>query len=94
MYTYKLADEAWHRLSQLNGNHVNPPPLGTSTIDIPTVIDQPNSHCPLQPECASFLTSLMYLVTQITTQLAIPPPPQDQTHEVYSLQTLRRLGHE
>jgi hypothetical protein len=47
MYTYKLVVEAWHHLLQLNGSFVNPPPSGTSTIQIPIVIDQPNSHCPL-----------------------------------------------
>jgi hypothetical protein len=26
MYTYKLAIEAWGRLLQLNGSHVDPPP--------------------------------------------------------------------
>jgi superfamily II DNA helicase RecQ len=36
----------------------------------------------------------MYLVTQITIQLVVPPPPRDQTHEVRSLRAFRRLGHE
>ncbi len=94
MYTYKLAPEAWHRLLQLNGSPVDPPPLRTSTIEIPTIIDQPNSHCPLQSDCASLIASLMYSATQVTTQLAIPPPPQDPTHEVRSLRALRRLGHD
>jgi len=94
MYTYILATEAWHRLLQLNGSPVDPPPLRTSTIEIPTIIDQPNSHCPLQSNCASLLTSLMYSATQVTTQPAIPPPPQDPTHEVRSLRALRRLGHD
>jgi hypothetical protein len=57
MYTYKLAVETWHCLLQLNGNHVDPPPSRTSTIEIPTIIDQPNSHCPLQPQCTSLLAS-------------------------------------
>ncbi|CAK9869245.1 unnamed protein product [Sphagnum jensenii] len=36
----------------------------------------------------------MYSTTKVTIQLAIPPPPQDPTHEVCSLRTLRRLGHD
>jgi hypothetical protein len=48
MYTYKLAVETWHRLLQLNGSHVDPPLSGTSTIEIPTVANRPNNHCPLQ----------------------------------------------
>jgi len=94
MYTYILATEAWHRLLQLNGSPVDPPPLHTSTIEILTIIDQPNSHCPLQSNCASLLASLMYSATQVTTQPAIPPPPQDPMHEVRSLRALRRLGHD
>jgi len=47
MYTYKLAVEAWHCLLQLNGSSINPPPSCTSTIQIPIVINHPNSHCPL-----------------------------------------------
>jgi hypothetical protein len=39
MYTYKLAVEAWHRLLQLNGSLVDPPPSGTSIVEIPTIID-------------------------------------------------------
>jgi hypothetical protein len=62
MYTYKLAAEAWHRLLQLNGSPVDPPPSGTSTVEISTIIDQPNTHCPLQSDCASLLASLMYSV--------------------------------
>jgi hypothetical protein len=94
MYTYKLAAEAWHHLLQLNWNPVHPPPSSTSTVEIPTSIDRPNSHCPLQSQCESFLASLMYSVTQTTPQLAAPPPPRDQTHEVRSLRAFRRLGHE
>jgi len=94
MYTYKLAAETWHHLLQLNGSPVNPPPSNTSTIHIPTIIDQPNSHCPLQSKCASFLASLLYSITQTTSQLAILPPPQDQTHEVRSLRAFCPLGHE
>lgn len=49
MYTYKLATKAWHRLLQLNGSPVNPPPSGTLTIQIPIIIDQLNiktfTHC-------------------------------------------------
>jgi len=75
MYTHKLAAKAWHCLLQFNGNVVNPPPSSTSTIEIPTIIDQPNNHFPLQSKCASLLALLMYSVTQITTQLAISPPP-------------------
>jgi len=47
MYTYKLTVETWHRLLQLDGSSINQPPLNTSTIQIPTIIDQPNNHCPL-----------------------------------------------
>jgi hypothetical protein len=94
MYTYKLAAEAWHRSLQLNGSPVDPPPSRTSTVEIPTITDQPNSHCPLQSDCASLLASLMYSTTQVTTQLAVPPPPQDPTHEMRSLRALRRLGHD
>jgi superfamily II DNA or RNA helicase len=94
MYTYKLAAEAWHRLLQLNGSPVDPPPSRTSTVEIPTIIDQPNSHCPLQFDCASLLASLMYSTTQVTTPPAISPPPQDPTHEVRSLRALCRLGHD
>jgi hypothetical protein len=65
-----------------------------STIHIQTIIDQPNNHCPLQSKCASFFASLMYSITQTTAQLTITPPPQDQTHEMHSLQAFRRLGHE
>jgi hypothetical protein len=63
MYTYKLAAEAWHRLLQLDGGLIDPPPSGASTIQVPTIIHQPNSHFPLHYECAFLLTSLMYLVT-------------------------------
>jgi hypothetical protein len=94
MYTYKLVAETWHHLLQLNGSPVNPPPSRTSTVEIPTIIDKPNSHCPLQSDCASLLASLMYSATQVTTQPAIPPPPQDPTHEVRSLRALHRLGHD
>jgi hypothetical protein len=38
MYTYKLAIEAWHRLLQLNGSHVDQPSSSTSTIEVPTII--------------------------------------------------------
>jgi hypothetical protein len=85
MYTYKLAAEAWHRLLQLNGSPVDPPPSRTSTVEIPTITDQPNSHFPLQFDYASLLASLMYSATQVTTQPAILPPLQDPTHEVRSL---------
>jgi hypothetical protein len=94
MYTYKLVAEAWHRLLQLNGSPVDPPPSGTSTVEIPTIIDRPNTHCPLQSDCASLLASLMYSVAQTPTQPTIPPPPRDQTHEVRVLRALRRFGHE
>jgi hypothetical protein len=94
MYTYKLATMAWHYLWQFNGSPVKPPPLGISTIEIPTFIDQPNNHCPFQFKCACLFTLLMYPITQTTTQLAILPPPQDQTHEVRLLWAFRRLGHE
>jgi hypothetical protein len=77
MYTYKLATEAWHRLLQLNESFVDPPPLGTSTVEIPTIIDRPNTRCPLQSDCVSLLASLMYSVAQTPTQPAIPPPPRD-----------------
>jgi len=36
----------------------------------------------------------MYSVAQTPAQLAIPPPPRDQTHEVRALRALRRFGHE
>ncbi len=36
----------------------------------------------------------MYLVTQTTTQLAVPPPPQDQTHKKHFLEAPHRWGHE
>jgi hypothetical protein len=94
MYTYRLAAEAWHRLLQLNGSLVDPPPSGTSTVEISTIIDRPNTHCPLQSDCASLLASLMYSVAQTPTQPTIPPPPRDQTHEVRALRALRRFGHE
>ncbi len=94
MYTYKLATKAWHRLLQLNGSPVDPPPSGTSTVEIPTIIDRPNTHYPLQSDCVSLLASLMYSVTQTPTQPAISPPPRDQTHEVCALRALRRFGHE
>jgi hypothetical protein len=63
MYTYKLVVEEYHRLLQLNGSFVNPLPSSISTIQIPIVIDQPNSHCALQSKCASLLASLMYSIT-------------------------------
>ncbi len=85
MYTYKLAVEAWHHLLQLNGSPVDPPPSSTLTIKIPTGIDRPNGHCPLQSQCTSFLASLMYSITQSTPQPVVPPPLQDQTHKVRSL---------
>jgi hypothetical protein len=94
MYTYRLAAEAWHRLLQLNGSPVDPPPSGISTVEIPTIIDRPNTHCPLQSDCASLLASLMYSVAQTPTQPTIPPPPRDQTHEVRALRALLRFGHE
>jgi hypothetical protein len=47
MYTYKLVVEAWHHLLQLNGSPIDPPPSGVSTVEIPTIIDRPNTHCPL-----------------------------------------------
>jgi len=49
MYTYKLAAKAWHCLLQLNGSIVNPPPLGTAIVEIPTIIDRPTPivHCNL-----------------------------------------------
>jgi hypothetical protein len=94
MYTYKLAAEVWHRLLQLNGSYVDPPPSGASIVQVPTVADQPVSHCPLRSQCASLLASLMYSVTQTAIQPTILPPPRNQTHEVRSLQALRRLGHE
>ncbi len=62
MYTYKLVVETWHRLLQLNGSLVDPPPSGISTVEIPTIIDRPNTHCPLQSDCASLFASLMYSV--------------------------------
>jgi hypothetical protein len=62
MYMYRLAAEAWHRLLQLNGSPVDPPPSGTSTVEISTIIDRPNTHCPLQSDCASLLASLMYSI--------------------------------
>jgi hypothetical protein len=94
MYTYKLAIKAWRPLLQLNASLVDPPPSSTSTIEIPIISNQPNNHCPLQFQCVSFFASLMYSVTQTTTQLVILPPLQDQTHEVCSLRALCRLGHE
>jgi len=94
IYTYKLAAEAWHRLLQLNGSLVDPPPSGTSTIEIPTIIDRPSTHCLLQSDYASLLASLMYSIAQTPTQPTIPPPPRDQTHEVRALRALRRFGHE
>ncbi len=94
MYSYKLAAEAWHRLLQLDGSPLDPPPSGTSTVEIPMIIDRPNTQCPLQSDCASLLASLMYSVPQIPAQPAIPPPPRDQTHEVCALRALRRFGHE
>jgi hypothetical protein len=94
MYTYKLVAEAWHRLLQLNGSPVDPPPSRTSTVEIPTIIDQPNNHCPLQFDYASLLASLMCSATQVTTQPAISPPPQDPTHEMHSLRALRQFGHD
>jgi hypothetical protein len=48
MYTYKLAAETWHHLLQLNGSHVDPPLSSTLTMEIPTGMDRPNSHCPFQ----------------------------------------------
>jgi hypothetical protein len=39
MYAYRLAAEVWHRLLQLNGSPVDPPPSGTSTVEILTIID-------------------------------------------------------
>jgi hypothetical protein len=94
MYTYKLATEAWHRLLQLDGNLVDPPSSGPPTTEIPTVVHQPDSRCPLPHECASLLALLMYSVTQTATQSAVLPPPRNQTHEMCSLRALRRLGHE
>jgi hypothetical protein len=85
MYTYKLVAEAWHRLLQLNGSPLDPPPSGTSTVEIPTIIDRPNTHCPLQSDCASLFASRMYSVAQTPAQPAIPPPPRNQTHEVRAL---------
>jgi len=55
MYTYKLAAEAWHRLLQLDGSPLDPPPSGISTVEILTIIDKPNTHCSLQSDCASLL---------------------------------------
>jgi len=63
MYTYKLAAEAWHCLLQLNGSSVDPPLLGALTVQVPTVADRPINHCPLQSQCASLFTLLMYSVT-------------------------------
>jgi hypothetical protein len=77
MYTYKLVVETWHCLLQFNGSPFDPPPSNTSTIEIPTIIHQPNNHCPLQFECAFLLASLMYLVSQIATQSIISPPPRN-----------------
>jgi hypothetical protein len=77
MYTYKLVVEAWHRLLQLDGSPFDPPPSGTSTVEIPTIIDRPNTHCPLQTDCASLFASFMYLVAQTPAQPAILPPPRN-----------------
>ncbi len=93
MYTYKLGVEAWHRLLQLDRSPVRNPPSGGSTVEIPTSVDLPDSHCPLQSQCASLLASLVCSVTQTIPQPAVPPPLEDQTHEVRSLRALRRLGH-
>ncbi len=93
MYTYKLAAEAWHHLLQLDGSPLDPPPSGTSTVEIPTIIDKPNTHCPLQSDCASLLASLMYSVAQTPAQPAIPPPPRFQTHEVRALDLAMNSGH-
>jgi hypothetical protein len=94
MYTCKLAAEAWHRLLQLNGSSIDPPPSGALTVQVPTVVDRPVSHCPLQSQCASLLASWMYSVAQTAPQSAVPPPPRDQTHEVRALRALRQLGHQ
>ncbi|CAK9856543.1 unnamed protein product [Sphagnum jensenii] len=96
MYTYKLAAEAWHRLLQLDGNPLDPPPSGASTVEIPTIIDKPNTHCPLPSDYASLLASLVssVVVARTPAQPTVPPPPRDQTHEVRALRALRRFGHE
>ncbi|CAM6005359.1 unnamed protein product [Sphagnum balticum] len=83
MYTYKLAAEAWHRLLRLDESPVDPPPSAPPTTPetTPTLVPQPDSLPALSPECASLLASLMYSVAQTAPQLAVPPPPRDQTHE-------------
>jgi hypothetical protein len=85
MYTYKSVVEAWHCLLQLDGSPIDPPPSCTLTVEIPTIINRPNTHCPLQSDCASLLASVMYSVAQTPIQPAISPPTQDQTHEVRAL---------
>jgi hypothetical protein len=47
-----------------------------------------------QSKCVFLLASFVYSITQTTIQLAIPPPPRDQTYEVHYLWALHWLGHE
>jgi hypothetical protein len=95
MYIYKLAVEVWHCLLRLDGSPVDPPPSALLTPEMtPTFVRKPDNLCPLPPECASLLASLMYSVAHITPQSVVPPPPRDQTHEVRALRALRRLGHQ
>jgi hypothetical protein len=93
MYTYRLAVKAWHRLLQLVRSPVRNPPFDSPTVEIRTSIDQPDSNYPSQSQCVSLFASLVCSLTQTAPQLAVPPPPEDQTHEVRSLRALRRLGH-
>jgi hypothetical protein len=64
MYTYRLPAKAWHRLLRLGQSLVRNPPSGSSTVEIPTGVDQINDHCPSQSKCASLLASLVCFVTQ------------------------------
>jgi superfamily II DNA helicase RecQ len=94
MYTYKLAAEAWHSLLQLDGSPVDPPPSAPPTAETLTLVRPPDSLCPVPPECAFLLASLMYSVAQTAPQSVVPPPPRDQTHEVRALRAFRQLGHQ
>ncbi len=41
MYTYKLATKAWHHLLQLDGNPLDPPPSGASTLRFRRLLTDP-----------------------------------------------------
>jgi len=88
MYTYRLAAEAWHRLLQLDRSPVRNPSTGGSADEVPMRVDRPDDHCSSQPQCASLLASLVCSITQTVPQPTLPPPPEDQTHEVRYLRAL------